>query len=107
MTDRYSYTHDVIDQDSGAIIVPDFDCELDLDVTFAGGELTIEVVGVFVGDVDIMASKSPTVRAIACDIADAADRDTWLVEKVMEYEGIVYRGKDYNDPDGLLVRMEQ
>jgi hypothetical protein len=108
----YSYTTDVKDE-NGVTIIPDLDVELDLTVTLSGGELTIEVVGVYMNthdeakDINMMISKSPTIRAIGCDIAGEAESDPYIIQTVMQEEGYAYRGLGGNDPDGHIVRVRQ
>ena len=99
----YSYTADVRDE-NGITIIPD---------SLSGGELSIEVVGVYMNthdaakDINMMISKSPTIRAIGCDIASEAESSEWLHEQVLTEEHIVYRGLGGNDPDGHFVRTRQ
>lgn len=99
----YGYTHDIKDED-GKVIVADLDCEIEVETTFSGGELTIEVTGVWIDGAELIRSKDPVVRGIGCNIAAAANGSDWLREKVMEDEGIHYVGRGGNDPDGRLVQ---
>ena len=100
------YTHTVRDE-NGTAIIHDFEVELDVDVSLAGGSPEMEIRGVWAEDTNILRSKSPTLRAIACQIIEDAESDDAVIEKALESAGIIYRGLGGNDPDGYYVRERQ
>ena len=99
---RIPYTAHIEDQ--GVTLAYDVDFELELDAKLDGGALDIDVTGVFLDGTDLMASKSPLSRIIGCNIAEKAQTDDYVIDRVMEEAGIHYVGLGGNDPDGRLVR---
>jgi hypothetical protein len=99
----YPFTHSVKDE-NGVALIHDIDCDVEIEPVTESNDFRIEVIGVWIDGVDLMRSKSPTIRGVGCDIAGAAEVSEWLRDEVYSYEQISYRGGGGNDPDGRLVR---
>ncbi len=100
------YTHSVKDE-NGTPLIHDIDIALEVEVSLAGGSPEMEIRGVWIDDTDLLKSKSPTIRAIACQIVEDAENDDDTVERALEDAGIVYRGLGGNDPDGHWIRRRE
>ena len=98
------YTHTVRDE-NGTAIIHDFEVEIDVDVSMPSwSEPEIEIRGVWAEGVDILRSKSPALRAIACQIVEDAENDDDFIERALADAGLIYVGLSGNDPDGYYRR---
>jgi hypothetical protein len=104
MSSGYEFTHS-IKNENGVRIIHDIDCNVEVDPPTEANDYAIEVIGVWVNDVEIMRSKSPIISGIGCDIACAAEASEWLREKIYEDDNILYVGRGPSDPDGRLVQF--
>ena len=98
------YTHTVRNED-GIAIISDFEVELEIEVTAQRwSEPQIEIRGVWAEGVDLLKSKSPTIRAIACQIVEDAEKDDATIERALEDAGLAYRSQGSGDPEGAWVK---
>lgn len=96
---RYDFCTDIIDLELGIKTIVDFECEVEISLDAAGGPV---VDGVYLEGKSLLAGDVHS-KWLGKLVADAAERNLetggWLVEKVMDAEGIVYRGLGGTDPD--------
>ena len=104
MSSGYEFTHS-IKNENGVGIIHDIDCNVEVDPPTEANDYAIEVIGVWINDVEIMRSKSPIISGIGCEIAGAAEASDPLREKIYESQRIHYIGRGGNDPDGRLVQF--
>lgn len=102
MTTHIDYTATL--SDAGVPVFPDLDCELAISTEFSAADFDISVTAVIVNDVDLLQSHDPAFKRLGMMIAEQAETDDWVVEKMMAEEGVVYRGLGGLDPDGRYVR---
>ena len=99
------YTHSVKDE-NGTPIIHDFEVEIDVDVSMPRfSEPQIDIRGVWAEGVDILRSKSPTLRAIACQIVEDAEADDDFIERALVDAGLIYQSEGYGDPEGHFQRV--
>lgn len=107
----HSYIADIRDPETGFIMFPDIECEVEVDAEFdeaIGVEMTITAVRMLTDNgawIDLMHSRLELHRQLAGYIADVAENDDHLAERVMRLEGIVYVGMGGLDPDGRYRKV--
>lgn len=102
MTTRLDYT--VTLSDCGAPVFHDVDCELAISTEFSSADFDISVTAVIVNEVDLLQSHDPAFKRLGMMIAEQAETDDWVIERVMAEENISYVGKGGNDPAGYYRR---
>ena len=104
----YSFCAQIFDEHLEFVTVPDFECEVDVEVTVSGGEVAtiindvrFEGKSLFKGD--------ELSRALAGKVAAAAEANIAkggsLWADIQAEEGLIYRGLGGNDPDGEWRRV--
>lgn len=101
----YDFCTDIRDADTGAVIIYDFECEIEATVEIEGGLPEYSFDKVLVNGVDLLKSKSTMTRLLAAYVLDEAENASWFHDKINEHEGIVYHGLGGNDPDGHYRRV--
>ena len=98
---RYDYCASITDRHTGIITIPDFECELDIDVSLTGGQLDCNVSDVLVGGVSLL-NGDPLSRMLFGIVANMAEEEIetggWLFDQVSEAEGLSLTGHP-GDPD--------
>lgn len=83
----------------------EFECMCEAEVSdsldFANVIVTAVIVG---GSFNLTKSLHPLVKEFAREIAAQAENTDEFCRSVRLAEGVVYRGRGYNDPDGRMVR---
>ena len=90
--------------DEGVPVIHDVDCELAISTEVSAADFDISVTEVIVNGVDLLRSHDPAWKRIGMKIAEQAETDEWVIEKMMAQEGVSYAGLGGNDPDGHYVR---
>lgn len=101
---RFDFCHTIHDDKLGIDTIHDIECEVEVDVEMDDGSPIVTVTGVYVDGADLCAGNAIS-KAIASEIAAAAESSSWLFDEVMRAEGLVYRGLGGNDPEGRFVRV--
>ena len=103
MTTHLDYT--VTLSDCGVPVFHDVDCELAISTEVSAADFDISVTEVIVNGVDLLRSYDPAFKRLGMMIAEQAETDEWVVQKMMAEEGVSYAGLGGNDPDGRYVRI--
>lgn len=107
----YEASYDIRSED-GAIIIPDLDCRIVASLDWDNGEPIVSVDDILVRDwrgndayVSILPSTDPLCQWVAHRIIEQAEDDADLIVDLMDGDGVSYRGRGGNDPDGRLVQV--
>jgi len=87
---------------SGIPLVLDFECQIDAELDWDNGEPSISITDVLLDAVSLY-REDLLSKLIAADVANQAEHDEGVIEKLLEAEGIYYRG-GANNPAGAWVR---
>ncbi|MGB3833769.1 MAG: hypothetical protein WA975_18110 [Mesorhizobium sp.] len=101
---KYPFCHTIHDEALGIDVLYDLECEVELSVELDAGVPQISVDAVFIDGKNLFAGNALS-KAIAAEIANAAEDDDDLASRAIEDEGFSYRGLGANDPDGFYARV--
>ncbi len=100
---RYPFCPTIHDEALGIDTIYDVECEVELSVELDAGVPAVTVDGVYLNGKNLFAGNALS-KALAAEIANAAEADDDLISRAIAGEGYVYRGLGGNDPDGRFVR---
>lgn len=100
---RYDFCHTITDEKLGIGVVYDLECEVELSVDLDAGVPSVSIDGVYIDGQNLFAGTTIT-KAIAAEIANAAESDDDLISRAIADEGFYYVGMGGNDPDGHFRR---
>lgn len=99
---RIPYCHTITDEKLGVTVAYDIECELECSADLEQGVPVVSVDGVYVDGKNLFRG-TPLTQSIAAEIANAAEDEDWVREKVIDAEGITFRGRGPHDPRGHFV----
>lgn len=93
------YCTDVIDTRTGEVLVHDYECQVSIDeIDTSGDTVAIHV------SIPGMSAMGDMARAFLAVVCSQAESDDWLIEKVMEREGIYTNARPGSDDAVVWVR---
>ncbi len=84
--------------------IRDFECDLDCDLDIESGEAVVVINDVSVRGNSLLRNADRLMADIGFRIASLAEDDDWVMERLVEDEGIYFTGRGAHDPDGRLRR---
>lgn len=105
MSLMYPFTFDWCDE-NGTLLVGDLDVEVEIDAELDySREPATVCIGVWLNGVNMLTSKSPTVKGLGCEIANAVEDNSDIERRALQDAEIIWRGRSANDPAGRFEFM--
>lgn len=104
----YPFTCNITDTHLDHVILYDFECEISVEVTLSGGDLSTSINDVLVDGRSLFRGDeiSRALGARAANLAeDEIDAGGALWDAIREAEGLVMRGRGASDPDAHWARV--
>lgn len=110
---RINYTIDLKDEHDN-ILWPEVECVVETTVTFKPNDPIVVIDAISIvgfnektnekAEIDLRSSSLPLWRILEGYLADILSKDDDFYNCALESEGISYRGRGPNDPDGCYVQ---
>jgi len=93
-----------IDYTAQVCFVRDFECVIDADLEWEDGEPVVVINDVEFEGHSLLRHNDKLMAQLGLRIADQAEDDDFVLERLMADEGASYRSLGANDPDGRFIR---